>query len=388
MFNTTVTGAHWDENTGRWTIYTPKGKLCTTQFFLPCSGYSTIRHIPDFEGKDTFKDSFYTSKWPESLDISGKRLGVIGTGASGLQVIEATASQAEHLTVFQRTPNLATPLQQIDFTSESRETYKRNYPERFATRKSRNSVDDHGPGRKTYDEDTFTRNCVYRSLWDKGGLSFWFSNYDDMLTSKPANDEAYRFWRQQVISRISNPQTAEKLAPKHSPHAFGTKRPSLETKYFEVYNRLNATLIDLNTDPIVKITPSGIQTASGFHELDVLTYANGFDFITGSMLAMGIRGVRGTPLNDKWDVSVTGDSVSTHLGMMTAGFPNMLFPIGPQAPTALGLTPQMAEVQGDWIAGLIAMTRKKGFATVEPTVEAEMRWKKEVNKAAEKSFLG
>ncbi|KAL9620112.1 MAG: hypothetical protein Q9160_005318 [Pyrenula sp. 1 TL-2023] len=388
MLNNTVTAARWDDAAHRWTIHTADGRFGTAQFFIPCGGYSTIRHIPAFEGKEDFQNSFHTSTWPENLDIREKKLGVIGTGASGIQVIEATASRVTHLTVFQRTPNLATPLCQTDFTPKTRAQYKQQYPNRFALRNSRNGVDDHGPRRNTFEDDSFGRESFYRSLWSRGGSAFWFSNYEDLLTSKSANNEAYQFWRRQVVPRIKDANVAEKLAPEIPPHAFGTKRPSLETDYFEVYNRPNVTLVDLNTDPITRITPSGIQTASDFHELDALIYATGFDFITGTMLAMGIRGVDDCPLPKKWDVTVTGNGVSTYLGLMTAGFPNMLYPIGPQAPTALGLTPQMAEVQGNWIADLLVFMRAKGFSKVEPTEDAEKAWKQEVNDAAENSLLG
>ncbi|KAF2158794.1 hypothetical protein M409DRAFT_38106 [Zasmidium cellare ATCC 36951] len=200
---------------------------------------------------------------------------------------------------------------------------------------------------------------------------------------------SYAFWRSKVRQRLQDPVEAEILAPIKPPHAFGTKRPSLESCYWETFNQSNVDLIDVNSDPIVEVTDRGVITASGrLHCLDILALATGFDFLTASMLAMNIRGKNGTKLEDRWDIKQDGKGTSTYLGLSTAGFPNLLFPMGPQAPSALGLTPQLAEVQGDWVAQLLSWMAKHDKLTVEPLLEAEQSWKEEVDRAARTSLFG
>ncbi|KAI9690060.1 MAG: hypothetical protein M1820_010059 [Bogoriella megaspora] len=367
-----MTGARWDDVKQRWNIFTREGLLTNSQFFLPCSGYSTIRHIPDFPGLGTFHHRYHISEWPESLEFQGKRVAVIVTAASGIQVIEALREQVSYLTVFQRTPNLATPMRQKQFTASDILSVKQEYPQLFASRISRNGFLSQTHRKSA--EDTIDESEEFlEGVWKRGGMAFWFDNYEDMLGNPAANDLVYNFWRKKVHKRVHNAGIAEKLAPSKAPHAFGTKRPSLETAYFEVFNQSNVSLVDVNSDPITQVTPEGIYTASGaYHRVDIIALATGFDFITGSMLAMGIRGVNGRRLDEKWDISVDGEGVSTHLGLMTAGFPNMFFPMGPQAPSALGLTPHMAEVQGDWIAECLAYMRRKGLSVIQPTEDAEL----------------
>ena len=388
IVNAKVTGVHWDEHRSYWSIVTKNGFRARSQFFLPCSGYTTIRHIPNINGLSKFRNKYHTSEWPEDLDYANKRVGIIGTAASGIQVIEAIAPKASRLTVFQRTPNLATPMRQMQFTSDDITEVKKDYPRLFAARVSRNGFDSRTKRRST-SETIDECEAFFEVLWQRGGLAFWFANYEDLLTNPIANVRAYNFWRKKVRARIHDGDTAEKLAPLKLPHFFGTKRPSLETAYFEVFNQSNVDLVDVNSDPITEVTSEGIYTASGaFYKLDILVLATGFDFITGSMLAMGIRGVGGRQLNEKWDISVKGEGISTDLGLMTAGFPNMFFPMGPQAPSALGLTPHMAEVQGEWIADCVRFMRENGLNIIDATEAGEIKWKDLVNDAAYNSLFG
>ena len=388
IFNTRISSVRWDEKAKLWRIFTKDGQLATAQYFIPCSGYTTVKYVPAFKGINTFKHAYHTSQWPSGLECEQLRVGVIGNAASGIQVIETLSSQASQLTVFQRTPNLATPMRQEQYSEESLTELKKGFPQRFANRLSRNGYDVPPRSRSTFDDNPEERQEFYESLWKRGGLAFWFSNYKDMLTSVEANQEAYNFWRAKVRARVKDVVTADKLAPLKPPHPFGTKRPSLETHYFEIYNQPNVSLVD-HTDPIAEITPDGILTASGtFHELDVIIFATGFDFLVGSLLAMDIRGTGGRSLSEKWDVAADGEGVWTHLGIMTAGFPNMFFPMGPQAPSALGLTPQMSEVQGNWIADCVKTMRREGKWQIEPVEEAEREWKKEVKRAAADSLMG
>ena len=388
ILRTRVNSALWDDRSTRWTVSTDDGLVATAQFILPCAGYSTIRYIPDIPGLERFPAKFHTSAWPEYLDCSDKNIAVIGTAASGIQVIEAVGKTAKTLVVFQRTPNLATPMRNQAYTDEEMAGIKKNYPRWFAERNSRNGFEVNET-HLSFQDGPQSRNAFFENLWQRGGLAFWFANYRDMLEDPVANVRAYNFWRKKVRQRINDRDKAEILAPIRPPHAFGTKRPSLEMSYFEVFNQSNVDIVDVNSNPVVEVTPDGLLTASGdFYAVDIIALATGFDFLTGSMLAMGIEGRDGRQLSDRWNIEADGDGVFTHLGLMTAEFPNMFFPMGPQAPSALGLTPQMAEIQGDWIADLLVWMREQGKSVVEPTFEAELAWKEEVNRAADDSLFG
>ncbi|KAL4750544.1 hypothetical protein BDW72DRAFT_111334 [Aspergillus terricola var. indicus] len=383
-----VQRAAWDEGSSQWVVSLSNGDTYRTRYLVLCTGYTTVPYIPDFKGVQTFRNSVHTSGWQEDIEWKNKRVGVIGSAASGLQIIETLGPQVAHLTVFQKTPNLATPMRQKEYSSEQMDDLKRQfYPEKLRQRNAMTGFYAY-KNRGTFDDTPTERELFYQSLWDQGGLAFWFGNYSDLLTSREANLEAYNFWRKTVHRRVADKATAEKLAPAKPPHAFGTKRPSLETSYFETFNLPNVELVDVNEDPIVEITPEGVQTATKLHALDLLVYATGFDALTGSALAIDIVGVNGMRLGSKWDTRIDGNGVSTALGMMTGGFPNLFFPMGPQAPTALGLSPQLAEIQGEWIANCIDHVNRQGLGRVEATAEGEELWKQEVTAAAERTLFG
>ena len=386
-FNTRIIGAEWGEERQKWNITSLNGTSYQARFFLPCSGYSTIRYIPRFPGIESFPLSFHSSEWPENLDCTNKRVGVVGNAASGIQIIESLGAKVKHLTVFQRTPNFATPMRQEVFTHESLAKLKAEYPSRFANRLSRTGFDKPS-ARNTFDDDTKERQSFYETLWQRGGLSFWLGNYKDLLTSRAANAEAYAFWRQKVLARVSNKSAAEKLAPLKAPHAFGAKRPSLENRYFETFNQPNVKLVDVKEEPVTGITRQGVQTTTGLYELDVLVFATGFDSITGSILAMGVKGIDGLSLNERWDVKEGGTGVHTYLGLMTKGFPNMFFAMGPQAPSPLGLTPHLSEIQDKWISDCIRYMVNQGYSKIEPTESAELAWKKEVEAGVRETLIG
>ena len=387
VFQTRVESAHWDDGNRAWRVSTNNRTVYMAKYLVLCTGYTTVPFVPEFKGAESFVNSFHSSTWPEQLDWKNKRIGIIGTGASGLQIIETLAAQAAHLSVFQRTPNLATPMRQQNYSPKQMDEYKTSfYPQMLAKRGSPTGFFA-TQRRCTFEDSSESREKFYQSLWEKGGLSFWFGNYADLLTSADANTEAYNFWRQKVHQRIHDPAVAEKLAPVHAPHAFGTKRPSLETSYFDAFNSSDVELVNLREDGIKEITSTGVQTAAKFHELDILVYATGFDSLTGSVLAIDIRGADGAPLYEKWDTRAEGNGVSTALGLMTAGFPNMFFPMGPQAPSALGLTPQMAEIQGGWVATCIRALKTREESVIEATILAEEEWKREIDAAAQSTLF-
>ncbi|KAL2826406.1 hypothetical protein BDW59DRAFT_179535 [Aspergillus cavernicola] len=357
VFETRVNRAEWNEGSQAWTVSVSSGAIYHTKYLILCTGYATIPYIPEFKGAELFKNRFHSS--------------------AGLQLIEALGPHVAQLSVFQRTPNLATPMRQQQCSGEEMVEMKRQfYPDML---RQRNSITGFfaTPHRSTFDDDPEARDRFFQGLWETGGLAFWFGNYADLLTSRKANREAY-----------NDKVVAEKLAPATPPHPFGTKRPSLEAAYFKTFNLPHVDLVDVRDDPIQEITATGVQTATMFHELDMLVYATGFDALTVSALAIDIVGVEGIRLQEKWDIWADGNGVSTALGLMTAGFPNMFFPMGPHGPSALGLSPQLAEIQGGWVVNCIEKLKSTGLGMVEATKQGEEEWKKGVRTAAESTLFG
>lgn len=387
VLGTRVQRAQWDESENIWEVSVSEERVYRARYLILCTGYSTVPYMPKFKGAELFQNTVHTSAWPDGAEWKGKRVGVIGNAASGLQIIETLGPQVAQLTVFQKTPNLATPMQQKQYSAEQMAEMKRDfYPGML---RQRNSVTGFfaSPDRATFDDSAEQRSVFFQSLFDRGGLAFWFGGYSDLLTSREANMEAYNFWRNSVHRRVLDKVVAEKLAPEKPPHAFGSKRPSLELSYFETFNLPHVQLVDVNESPIQEITTQGVRTSTKLHELDLLVYATGFDALTGSALAIDIVGVNGIKLEFKWDVRANGNGVSTALGLMTAGFPNLFFPMGPQAPSALGLSPQLAEIQGDWVVNCIGHMQSKGLERIEATREGEAEWKREVMAAAERTLF-
>ncbi|KAK4986280.1 hypothetical protein LTR50_005393 [Elasticomyces elasticus] len=388
-FNSRVTAAHWNKETTRWDVTVAhfqggsqiKGITEITahaKSILCCTGFASKPYTPPFAGMGKFKGQMYhTSEWPqEGIDLKDKRVGVIGTGASGVQVVQTIFPDVKELTVFQRTPNFALPMGQTKITDERNQEFKDQYPEMVKKIKSTFAgflYDfDSGECLKATEEE---RKELYERLYTTGGLHFWLGTYQDVLKNKEANDTAYKFWQEKTIARINNKETAEILAPKVAPHPYGTKRVSLENGYFEVFNRDNAHVVDVKKNPIETFTANGIKTADGTeHELDVIVLATGFDSISGGITLIDIRGEDGTSLKDKW-----AQGVWTYLGMTSVGFPNMFMVYGPQAPTAFATGPSSAEMQGEWIGKCLTHMRDQNLTTIKPTPEAEDEWRTHVN---------
>ncbi|KAK5019477.1 hypothetical protein BJ546DRAFT_917241 [Cryomyces antarcticus] len=384
-FNSRVTAAHWNKESSQWDVTVAQNQIGGTtelvarsKSILCCTGFASKPYTPPFAGMEKFQGiKYHTSEWPqEGVDLKGKRVGVIGTGASGVQVVQTVMPEVKELTVFQRTPNYALPMGQYKITDERNQEFKKNYPELVAKIRSTFAgflYDfDSGECLKATEEE---RRELYERLYTTGGLHFWLGTYQDVLKNKEANDTAYKFWREKTIARINDPATAEILAPKVAPHPYGTKRVSLEQNYFEVFNKDNAHVVDVKKNPIETFTANGIRTADGKeHELDVVVLATGFDSISGGITLIDIRGEDGTSLKDKW-----AQGVWTYLGMTSVGFPNMFMVYGPQAPTAFATGPCSAETQGEWIGQCLSHMRDQKLTTIKPTEEAEAEWRTHVN---------
>jgi cyclohexanone monooxygenase len=371
-YNTRLVSAQFDDSSNKWQLHMQDGRRVRCRYLLLCIGGVTRPYIPAFEGLDRFSGvCCHTANWPDGLELTGQRVAVIGTGASGVQVIQEAGREAAELTVFQRTPILALPMRQHALDAETQAREKRDYPAIFKRRQESNTGFSHLKAipRSALDVSPQERQAVYQDLWEKGGFHFWVANYIDTLMNESANRLAYNFWRDRTRERIKDPRVAELLAPTEPPHPFGVKRPSLEQWYFEVFNQDNVRLVDCRTDPIEEITETGVQTRSAHFEADLLVLATGFDALTGGYAEIDIRGVNGLRLTDAWS-----EGARTYLGLASAGFPNMLMMYGPQSPAAFCNGPTCAERQGDWIVDCLVYLREQGVMRFEATRQAEEQW--------------
>lgn len=373
QYNKRVVGAEFDSEANQWVVHAEDGTTVRCTYLVPCTGFGSKPYIPDFQGLENYRGiKTHTGQWPqEGLYPTGKRVAVIGTGASGVQVIQEWSPLADELTVFQRTPVTALPMWQRILDSDEHAENKSWFPERIErTHNSFACFDLDFIPQNAVDATPEERNETFEKLWAIGGFQFWVGIYQDTLFSEEANRYAYDFWRDKTRARINDPELAEKLAPTDPIHPFGTKRPSLEQNYYEQYNRDTVHLVDINENPIETFTERGIRTADGVeHEFDIIVLATGYDNCSGGLTAMNIKGPDGTTLAEKWF-----NGVDANLGIATAGFPNLLFLYGPQSPSGFCNGPTAAEVQGEMVVELVDDMLKNGKPRFESTQEADEAW--------------
>jgi cation diffusion facilitator CzcD-associated flavoprotein CzcO len=387
-FENPVLGADWDEERRVWTILSKKGIPTEARYVIFATGSSYKPYRPSIAGLEDFAGRvLHTAAWPEEgIDLAGKRVGVIGTGASGVQVVQELGNEATvaSLTVFQRTPNLALPMQQKKFTNDDKALLKGQMPEHMAMRfHSFSGMEFDFMDKATFDVSDEQRLATYERLWRAGGLRFWVATYNDLLFDSKASSVAYEFWREKTRKRINKPELWELLAPTTPPHPFGVKRPSLEQNYFEIFDKDFVRLVDLKATPIDRLVAEGLKTSDGVvHELDVLVMATGFDANTGALKDIDIRGVDGTALADKW-----ANGVDAYLGIASAGFPNALFSYGPQSPAAFCNGPTSAELQGNVLADLLDYMRANGKSRIESTTGADTAWTEQIEQMLSASLL-
>jgi cation diffusion facilitator CzcD-associated flavoprotein CzcO len=375
-FNSRVEAAVWDDGARTWSASLSDGDVIRARYLVLCTGFAAKPYIPDLPGLADFTgESHHTARWPQDgIDMTGLRVGVLGTGASGVQVIQEAAQVASEVTVFQRTPMMALPMRQRSLTRAQQDTEKATYPAVFRKRSETNSGFDYpGISERTLDVPVAERIATYEKLWDTGGFAFWAGNYTDILLDESANHLAYEFWRDKVRARVDDAQTAALLAPTDPPHPFGVKRPSLEQNYYDVFNQDNVALVDLRSTPVERATPTGVRTSARDVDLDVLVLATGFDAVTGGLTSIDARGVNGESFGEHWR-----DGVRTHLGVASNGFPNLLYLYGPQSPAGFCNGPTCAELQGDWIVDLLVHLHEAGATRIEATAEAESSWREQV----------
>jgi cation diffusion facilitator CzcD-associated flavoprotein CzcO len=384
-FNRRVKEAEFDLAHNRWTVRSSDGSVTRARYFVLCTGLGSKPYIPELPGLSDFAgERHHTALWPQQgLDLAGKRVGVVGTGASGVQVAQEAAAVAAHLTVFQRTPNLALPMRQRKLDDDTIRRMKESYPLAYQKRRTSFGGFDYQFLDKAASEvSDDERQATFERIWEIGGLAPWVGSFNDLLANEQSNRGAYDFWRDKTRARIKDPALAEILAPTEPIHPYGTKRPSLEQNFFDIFNQSNVSLVDLRKSPIERVTHTGVKTAAGEHELDILVLATGFDAITGGLTSIDIRGTQGETLREKW-----AKGVRAHLGMAAADFPNLLFVYGPQSPNAFANGPTCAELQGDWITGLLDHVRQRDWKRFEATAAAEEEWRAQVHALADATLF-
>ena len=384
-FNTRVTAAEFDEAKSQWLVKTDDGVTTRANSVVFCTGFAAKSYTPEFEGLDDFEGvRHHTAHWPqEGLDFTGKRVAVIGTGASGVQVAQEAGATAAQLTVFQRTPILALAMQQQKLDVAIQDEMKKEYPARYKRRnESSGGFDFPETEKSALEVSDEERNATFEDAWARGGFSFWSNTFNDILLNMDANQTAYDFWRSKVHGRVTDPATAETLAPTVAPHPFGVKRPSLEQNYFELFNQDNVAVVDLKKTPLEKITPKGVQIDGEELEFDILVMATGFDAVTGGLIQIDIKGTQGETLKEHWE-----KGAKTHLGVSVNGFPNMLLVYGPQSPSGFCNGPSCAEIQGDWIVKMLEDMRQQEIRRYEATADAENTWTDHVNMIGEMTMF-
>jgi cation diffusion facilitator CzcD-associated flavoprotein CzcO len=377
QFNSRVSAAHYGEETRSWDVILEDGRRYSTRFLVTAIGVLSAPTMPRIPGVESFRgQSCHTHYWPkEPVKFEGKRVAVIGTGATGVQTITEVAKTTGHLIVFQRTPQWCAPLHNGKISEEEMRRIRANYPEIFARCQQTYGCFIHATDpRATHDVTEEERGAFWEKLYSEPGFGIWMGNFRDILVDRKANALISDFVARKIRERVKDPAVAEKLIPKN--HGFGTRRVPLESGYFEVYNQPNVELIDITETPIERITPTGIKTSDAEYEFDIIIYATGFDAITGSFDRIDIRGVDGISLKDKWR-----DGPQTFLGILVDGFPNMLMVMGPHA--GLGNFPRAAEYSADWATGLIRFARDRGLTRIEATAAGATGWTDHVIAASE-----
>ncbi|MFK4655480.1 cyclohexanone monooxygenase [Bradyrhizobium japonicum] len=378
QFDTRVERAAFDARTKCWSVKTSDGQTVEAQFIVLATGCLSNARKPDIKGLESFKGPVYhTGNWPhEDVDFTGLRVGLIGTGSSGIQSTPVIAEQARHLTVFQRTANFSIPARNAALTDEERSNVRKTYPEirRFAREVARNGIFAEQPDRGALDDSDETRNGKYSARWERGGLTFMYV-YNNLGLERSANDTAANFVRGKIAEIVKDPETAKLLQP--NSHPIGTKRICIDTDYFATFNRPNVSLVDIKTNPIEEITANAVRVAGKDHEVDALVMATGFDAMTGSVAKIDISGPGGRTLNEKW-----AEGPKTYLGLMSAGFPNLFIITGPGSPSVLSNMIVSIEQHVDWITDCLVHMRRQGVATMEASGEAEDKWVAHVNEVA------
>jgi cyclohexanone monooxygenase len=368
-----VASAVYDERAHGWQIHTEDGHRARAQFVIAAVGVLSAHYVPDFAGLESFQGAWcHTGRWPkDGLEVAGKRVGVIGTGATAVQLIPEIAKDVAHLTVFQRTANYCVPLRNGPIDPEWQREIKASYPDIFKQCRETPGAFMHVfDPRSALAVSPEERLAQYERLWAEPGFKKWLANFHDIMMPGEANEDYAAFVRQKIRERVTDPVVAEKLVPKD--HPFGSKRLPCESGYYEVYNRDNVLLVDVREAPIERIIPTGIRTRDAEYALDVLIFATGYDAVTGSLTRIDIRGEGGQTLKEKF-----AEGPRTYMGIQSAGFPNLFTMPGSGA----GNFTRGCEPLVEWVSDCIGYMRAQGLTRIEATPQAEAAWRAHVAEA-------
>ena len=383
-FSARVSRLRWDEQTSRWHVHTEAGHHVVARYVIAASGALDATNIPGFPGLESFRGEWHhTSMWPkEPVDFTGKRVGVIGTGSTGLHTVTEVGKTAGELYVFQRTPAYSLPANNRPLPADYEQDWKTNYAERrelmngnfalgYLPAQQYGSVFDYTPQERTR---------ILEEAWNQRNGLLFLRTFTDTMLSLEANEVVSEFVRGKIRQIVRDPVTAELLCPKTYP--IGTKRICMDTGYFETYNRPSVHLVDVRANPITEITPTGLKTTAGDYDLDLLILATGFDAVTGSLTRMNVTGIGGTDLRDKW-----AERPTNYLGYLIAGFPNLFMIHGPGSPGVLAQMITGGEHQVDWVTAVIEELDRDGYATIDTTTAAEDGWGEEMAAMAARTLF-
>ena len=373
-FGKRVASAVYDDQARNWHITTEAGEVFVTKYFVTAVGNLSQPLVPQLDGLADFAgEVYYTSRWPHTpVDLAGKRVAVVGTGSSGIQVIPAIAGDVQTLTVFQRTANYAIPARNHPLTAEDEAKIKPQYSEIREQARWTPTGNLYEPDpQSALEVEEEERRQRYEADWSVGGFQLLFGGYHDLGMDEDANRTVAEFVKNKIASIVEDPVTREKLTPKD--HPIGTKRPPLDESYFAVFNRDNVHLVDLRSEPIERVTETGIRTADTDYPLDVIVFATGFDAVTGSLNKIDIRGVGGTRLKEVWEAGPR-----TYLGLVSAGFPNLFMITGPQSPSVMSTVTISIEQHIEFLGELLTYARAHRVETIDATVEAQNAWVAEI----------
>ena len=380
---TRVRSAHYEDASRRWHVETETGDRVSAGFLVTAVGCLSAANVPKIPGLERFQGRWvHTGQWPaDGVDFTDKRVGLIGTGSTGIQATPRIAAVARQLTVFQRTPNFTIPARNALLSEDQWAEIKAIYPEiRQRARDGRAGFPFTLAGEHALDFSEEQRNAVYEDLWQEGGFKFLYASFGDILLDKAANETAARFIRAKIREIVKDPEIARRLCP--TDHPYGSKRPPIDTDYFDTSNRDNVTLVDLRDSPIIEITEKGIRTADAEYPLDLIVFATGFDAMTGSLLRMDLRGTGGRRLADAWEAGPR-----TYLGLQVEGFPNLFTITGPGSPSVLVNMPVTIEQHVDWIGDCIDHMRRNALTRIEARLEAQDAWVEHVNEVAKTTLF-
>ena len=379
---TRVTGAVYDEANQRWQVGTDRGDVVHARYLISAAGCLSAARVPEIPGLAYFGGgSYHTGNWPHApVDFTGQRVGVIGTGSSGIQIIPSIARQARRLVVFQRTPNFSIPAWNRPLPTAEQQAWKADYvAHRAKARTTRSGILYEYSQRATSEVSEQERQHEYERRWLRGGANFTHA-FNDIFTNRQSNESAAEFVRNKIRATVRDPRVAAMLAP--TDHAIGTKRICVDTDYYDTFNLAHVSLVDLRATPIEEIVPAGIRTRAATHELDSIVFATGYDAVTGALDRIDIRGRGGLALKDTWSAGPR-----TYLGLMTAGFPNLFFITGPGSPSILTNVVVAIEQHVDWIARCLMHLRDNGLRVVESGADAQRDWVAHVGEVASKTLF-